>query len=238
MATWSHLDILKEVGDVAKFLQITRIASPNSIAAGQTGCHQMASAIIAALGNKIKALNSITAGMALEMYTAIQAAPLEDSNKAELTLAVDAVVGDAMDGLKPSTAVHATPQSLVFLYNYLTQQDWDKLCSTSCSYWDALQVVAARLRSIGVRSLKEDTKKAAVALIVHVGMDKSGSMPAYKMIYQLVQDFTKTHASCSNQHIPGVVPLATYPEHPAVSCCKQHMLRSSLLQNTCLSCSS
>ena len=75
-------------------------------------------------------------------------------------------------------------------------------------------MVANRLRTIGIRSVQEDTNKACTAILVHVHMDKTGSMPDYKHIYKMSQDLIEAHSSSTQSQPIGLSSLAVYPDVP------------------------
>ena len=168
----------------------------------------MATAMINSICCKIKGMSNLSPTTALELYAVVPSTSLDSEYKEQLTLALDAALR-----AEPAPTDRITPQSLTSPQNYLTAKDWEALESSSISYWQMLQVVANRLRLLGIRSLKEDTKKWCTALLVHVGMDKSGQMPPYSMIYQMVQDLVQAHQT-SPLVLSHVKTFTVFPEIP------------------------
>jgi hypothetical protein len=208
MAIWSVADITKELHDVVSLLKVRNPAGSSD----DPGYIAMATAMVNGICCKIKGMKGLSAGSAIEIYAAISSLSLDDQFKQKLTSTIDDVVSG--ESLQSAAILVNTPQSLLSPHHYLTQKEWDTLSSQSCSYWDGLHVVANRLRAIGIKSIKEDTKKACAALLIHVHMDKGLPMPAYKHIYQMSQDLSQAHSSSTQQQPIGLSSLSTYPDVP------------------------
>ena len=101
------------------------------------------------------------------------------------------------------------PQSLIQVQNYLSKADWDACKPSTLT---ALRTVVKRLKLCGVKSMKEDTKKWAAALLVFFEMERTGQRPCYLTIYQMSQQVAMAFA-CEDSKAP-VEPLAKYPASP------------------------
>ena len=208
MSVWSVLDICKKMTDVSSLLSVRMpFASSN-----MDGYMAMAGAMATSICNKIQGIKPLAAAQAVELYKATSSMQLCDELKALITKAIDECV--SCQAHVSTSLQNLMPQSNIFMYNYMTQNDWNMLNSQECTYWSAINVVATRLRLVGVKSLKEDTKKWCTALLLHCFLQKSSKMPPYKMIYQLSQDLSQAHASCITQTPTNLSCPAKYPEKP------------------------
>jgi hypothetical protein len=208
MASWTVMDICKEMHDVNNLLAVRMPFATINMA----GYMAMAGAMTNSLCNKINSIEPLSASQAVELYKAVSTMQLCDELKAVLTKAIDDGVSCTASTTSATQAL--VPQSNTFMYNYMTQNDWSMLNASDCTYWTAVNVVATRLRLIGVKSLKEDTKKVCTAMLVHCFMQKSSKMPSYKVIYQLSLDLSQAHASCITQAPATLSSPAKYPEKP------------------------
>ena len=80
------------------------------------------------------------------------------------------------------------PVSFDWPQNYLTKEDWEAL--DQANTWQAIDLLVSRYQSLGIHSVKESTKKAAIGLVVWLQVQKTGKIPFYTCIYQMVQHFT------------------------------------------------
>ena len=102
-------------------------------------------------------------------------------------------------------------QSLVTIYNYLSKSELAVL--QTCTQVDAVSVIATRLKKIGVKTMKETTKKGCVAFLVHLQLKQGLPMPLAPEIYRLAAYVAATFHSC--QQTPLVAGYAIYPTTPA-----------------------
>ena len=191
-------DLLQEVSDVAQLLQQRRQSG-----AAAAVCEKLTESLVASL----QSAGPLGAASATKLYAAVETATFSDEEKQKLLCALDGAVG-AEDVKAPSAAV-VKQQTLEALQNYLTQSDWDALASAHASYAAKSSIVAKRLRSLGLRSLGEQTVKRAVALL----LTTLPSLPPYTDIYRMVVDFKEVFHSCGAP--PASLPfLRLYPLHP------------------------
>ena len=206
MSVWSVMDICKEMADVSSLLAVRMPFGSSNM----DGYMAMAGAMATSICSKIQGIKPLAAAQAVELYKATSSMQLCDELKTLITKSIDECV--SCQAHASSTLPNLGPQSNIFMYNYMTQNDWNMLNSQDCTYWSAINVLATRLRLVGVKSLKEDTKKWCTALLLHCFMQKSNKMPPYKMIYQLSQDLSQAHASCITQTPTNLSCPAKYPE--------------------------
>ena len=111
------------------------------------------------------------------------------------------------------------PWKLQGSMQYLNQADIATL--KSVDMWHGCTVLSKRLRLLGVRNLKESTKKAAVAILVFFEAERS-AIPPPDSIYVLSQHF-QTSFLTQNVEVPSkAVSLAVYPNSPS-ELSKEHL---------------
>ncbi|CAK9031012.1 unnamed protein product, partial [Durusdinium trenchii] len=88
-----------------------------------------------------------------------------------------------------------TSERVSNLAAYLTEEEWSKL--SQCSNHEAMQVLAQRMKHLGMVSLKESSKRDAIALLLHMQVDaQQKPEPSSKMVKSLVNDFADLSREC------------------------------------------
>ena len=103
-------------------------------------------------------------------------------------------------------------QTISNITPYLTQKDWEVLANTTY-IMDVFRVVAARMRALGMLSLKETTKGVAAALVLWWLETKKQPLPTPVVIhYEWLPDFQKLFSSIEvNVTVKG---CKSYPSNP------------------------
>ena len=169
MAHWSADDLVKEIHD----LQNLRKLRPESFVVGR---------MQAVLINKIQACQ-LSSTVALKFLSTIQDSELPDEMKEALMDTVDQQASSNMAGPLRLTT---TPQTLRTVYNYVSNNELKTLLQMS-SNMDALPLISARLRMIGLKSLKECTKKNVTALLLHLALRRGEALPNCSRTLQAVR---------------------------------------------------
>lgn len=119
---------------------------------------ELAPKVLPMLVEKLKLFKPTPSDM-VQLYQAFQTSTLPNdwTSKFESTL-------DSLH-CQESTALAAkvVPQQCDNLCNYLTAKDWSKI--EAGSLWEGAAILAERLKSLGLRSLKESTKKVATSIL-------------------------------------------------------------------------
>lgn len=165
--TWSVADFLKEIQDLESLQKIR----PNAMALPK---------LLEALEHKIKAIDSLTPSMLLELTQALEASSLPADLKSSLQEAVDEKAVEASAG---AMKLQAGPQILLSLWNYLSAKEWQMV--QSAPYLEGVHVCVSRLRAVGVKSMKEATKKHALAILLHLMILRGEPKPPPMEIYKL-----------------------------------------------------
>ncbi|CAE7515104.1 unnamed protein product, partial [Symbiodinium sp. CCMP2592] len=133
----------------------------------------------------------------------------------KLPEAMKAKILDTIQNLSMNTGSQLklvnTGQSVQRLCPYLTRPDWVAL-STLTSQTDQLELLAKRLRAMGLHSLKECTKGQAVAIVLMVQASQGKPSLSAAAINSAVQDFGIIFQSLPSSNCPGA---SRYPDHPS-----------------------
>ena len=185
---------MKEIHD----LQNLRKLRPESFVVGR---------MQAVLINKIQACQ-LSSTVALKLLSTIQDSELPDEMKEALMDTVDQQASSNMAGPLRLTT---TPQTLRTVYNYVSNNELKTLLQMS-SNMDALPLISARLRMIGLKSLKECTKKNVTALLLHLALRRGEALPTVQELYKLSGFVASSFAACAVE--PKVSGYAVYPPTP------------------------
>ena len=103
-------------------------------------------------------------------------------------------------------------QSVTNLAAYLTSQDWNKMMTQPVTIIDQLTVIACRLQSMGVTSLKEHTKIQGVALVLYCQEQLGKPLLSPIATHQLVDDLKQLHKAADP--VLSVPSCTKYPNNP------------------------
>lgn len=205
MAKWCVEDLIQEIDDLDK-LAIARNGS------------QIIPRMVDQVKEKINAVNEISAGQLLAVTKVLAESSLNDSTKDILQNALDerSLASSSQCLLKVVTKA----QTLGQVWNYLTTSEYSALVKAPLP--TMVQILCGRLRKVGVKSMKEKTKKPTIAFLIHILVSRGEPAPLGPDVYKLSQYFTDAFTSHLQQ--PLVQGVATYPNTPEelgqVSCKK------------------
>ena len=195
MSAWTADDLLKEINDLEDLYSLRPT--------GPTIPH-----LVTGLQSKIDGIDSLTPRLLVHLIKALDAAKLPEDMKKALQDTMEKRMVQMNSG---PLKLQNVPQTLQSLYNYFSAKEWVQL--QKAPFTESVHIAVQRLRAIGVKSVREATKKHVVALLVHLAMMRGEPKPPggeiYKMSAYLHEAFTKSKQ-------PSLVPgLATYPDKPA-----------------------
>ena len=193
---WSTKDFLKEIDDVAQLYAMS-------------SCSTMATSMIASLGKKLSTAVSLRAGDYVSLMQHVDGSKLPEDQKLELQKTLGQVASSNGQQSVANKLVKE-PQSMPNVPAYLTKADWDVLLQGDLD--KAPHVLVARVRLCGITSLKEDSKKVCIALLVQSLLWHGHKMPDPETIYKMGQQFTFLFnaSSLTSQ----VAPVKKYPNLP------------------------
>ena len=194
---WSNEDFCSELEHVAKLLA----ERPNSV---------VGNSALGALKQRLQGVPGWTASGLTELYGKVKAAALPGQLKDNIMEVMDALSVSQESNLQ----LQVKAQSLTNLPPYLTLADWEKL-NASQSYLGGMRILCERLKALGIKSMKEDTKKCVIALLLHVKTTvQKQPLPSNWAVYYMVNDLVSVFASTSSAgcQVPG---MKTYPMSPS-----------------------
>ena len=160
------------------------------------------------LCERIGGMQHCTAEAMLSFMDALEKIDLPEETRSNVMKVLDSVGSQKMPGSHMKLV--GSPQTLTNVSPYLTENDWQRM--EAGSTLDILNVLAERLRRLGLQSLKEETKKHAVAVALCVHCNQKKPLPSPQGIYQLTTDFVSLFQSCAvGTSVQGV---AKYPLNP------------------------
>ena len=193
---WTSEDFIKELQDVEKLLAFKSAPA-------------LQESLLVALLKKIDCSTNLLASDYVSMLEAITKSSLEDTKKQWLQDKIMERAAEGGEGSKGSKIVKS-PQSLVNVPAYLTEAEIQQLLTGEIT--KAPHLIVQRLRLLGLTSIKEDTKRYCVALLVQSMLWHGMQMPDGDYTYMLATQFTSLFQASKIQS--KVAPLKVYPELP------------------------
>jgi hypothetical protein len=204
-------DLVNEISGIATVLS-RRSSMPNASRTSDATT-KMSTNMVAAFGNKLLSAHVDAMG-AVRLYDAVATTGLDvDVANAIQTLIDDKISTDASSSTHiVGKATPTKPQVLLYPHTYLTGSQWAVIDDATISIKRKQMTLVACLRSVGMRSLHEQTKRPVVAILVWAHYKATNRWPTYHMIYEWVKEFTATFDRHSCNDI--VEYLAVYPSSP------------------------
>ena len=196
-------DVKKEITAVGSLI-LARRESFSTCASGAADKTKEA-ALVNNLSYKIQRSLVCSIAEAQGLYECLKATNLEEAFKEDLRNSIDNALASVATNAMP---VALKPQKLVHIHNYLTQSDWATIGSPDVSYIAKLNCMAQRWRSLGIRSLHEQTAKYGVAVILcHLG-----KLPDHGLINQMVLDLKSSFQSIAPEAIEALPYVKEFPQ--------------------------
>ena len=198
MPGWSVGDIKNELASVAKLLK------------ARPGVFQLESKLCHALKNKLGLLSMGPCDLVV-CYEAIKEADLPEAVQSELTEVLDGLAIEASSSKVAVTSGMA--QECINFQNFITENDLDSLGQTSM--WQGADILARRMKMLGISNMKEGVKKTACALLVWLENQRTGKMPNGDTAYSLSHHLVNTLKDLPMEVPEGACKLADYPDKPS-----------------------
>ena len=147
--------------------------------------------MIANLKAKIEALPIFDNAAALRLTSAVDAAMMPKTFTTSLMASIDLRLAKGLLVGKGKSSQAMVPQELTYILNFLTAMDWVQLEEPQASPSKMMEVVGQRLSKLGIRSLHEQTVKAAVAVVLWLVRHNTHNWPRYSLIYQWLCEFKR-----------------------------------------------
>ena len=193
---WTIPDFKDELSHLAALHQ-RRAGSPVVQCVATTWC------------NKIQAVTSWASSGILELMNHVESVVLPDEMKAKIYECLENLtIGStqAIKIIKAGQVIHNLPA-------YMSPADWTHLESNATIY-DHMHVIAKRLATMGLVSLRENTKAQAVALSLYCQSQLGKPEPTAMVIHSCLNDFQALHNQCLSTMHPQIAGPQTYPSNP------------------------
>ena len=188
---WTILDVKKEI----ELLESLQAARPSLQMDG----------LLTTLGNKLVALMPMDTTTLLDMY--------EYLRKCKLPQDVVDGLCQVLDGNHANQATNAAlVQQHCDVGKYLTQSEYESLQQEDM--WMGAQTLANRLRLLGLKSMKETTKKLATALLLWFHFKRTKQIPQGDIAYVLSHHLSQCFLSSTVEVGENAESLLVYPENP------------------------
>ena len=169
---------------------------------------QLAQSMTTSLCTKLQASKDWTSSAILSLIQALEESTLPKEKKDTIQGAINSLGGQNQGHLK--TVLQG--QVITSFCPYISKLDWQKLEAAPSNTTDTMSILAARLKAMGLVSLKESTKKQAMAVILYLLVHK-GNKPQPSAVTRLnmMAEFSVIFA-----HTPGskAACLTKYPDKP------------------------
>ena len=154
---------------------------------------QIGQAALDTLKQRLTSFDDLTPGVVSNMYDRLEECHLPAPMKEDILMVLDNLNVQSVSNVKLETKA----SSLSNVGAYLTAKELEEL--RTCHLLDAMRVVAERLKKLGIKSMKEDTKRGAIAVVLHFHVNVKGNpLPCPWSIYGLVADFYNVFQRVSN----------------------------------------
>lgn len=213
MSQWSVPDFIKEITDL------------NTLAKSRSSS-TIVDRLAANLCTKIQSMDELTPSALVQLSEAISQTTLSDTIKDLLQNAFDEKSLSSSTG---ALKLVAKSQTLQCIWNYLSEKEYAELVHAPMP--TMIQIVCARLKKVGIRSMKEKTKKPVVTFLIHMIVSRGEPEPSPAEVYKLNK--LLYNAFQAKVQPPLTHPLATYPAGPHElgedSCCSLFLLSAFCL---------
>ena len=198
MATWTVASVCSKMKDCAALLEARKSSNDQ----------KLNSKLLAALQFKITSLHHVTAADALVLHSTLAECNFQEPLAAKIAEVIDEILGKQQEEL--ATQQILKPQTLWNIQLFLTASEW-KIMDGSDPWSAKEQMLVARLKKLGIRSMTEKTVRASVALLfstVPTLPDDAATL------YQKVVDFKQCFHTAADAaaHVPYIV---NFPEQPS-----------------------
>ena len=117
---------------------------------------------------KVSKMHGMTSPDVVMQLDHLKASKLPETMVNAITMELDnLMMGNNNNAMKVSTTASACD----WLNKYLTHEEWCQLEATNA--WQGCLVLAKRLRALGIKSIKESTKRAGVAILLCIQASKA-----------------------------------------------------------------
>ena len=161
---------------------------------------------------KLSSVQLLVPSDAVKLYEALTNSKLPKDMVHKMQEVVDSRVV-AKDSNNGATKLSLVPQQCEGLANYLTAQDHEDLLAFDM--YKGATIISHRMKLLGLVSLKEVTKKMAVAILFWYEQQRTKSVPSPAVAYSLATHVLQVFQSDGTAVPAGAKNLACYPLTPS-----------------------
>ena len=198
--SWTSADISVEIDAMTRLLQ----ARPGVIDLEDKLCNS--------LKNKLKSILNIEASALVQIYDTARSANLPDRIRQEILSTLDGMAVGEVLGPQCVGKVVASSQDCKTFHKYLTAKDISAL--QSASMWEGCDILASRLRLLGVEGMKESLKRLCCGILVWLEREKTQKLPHPDLVYNLSKHMMQALQTSPTEIPEKAMKLAKYPDDP------------------------
>ena len=197
-----------KVADVKSELEATELLLKT-----RPDIEKIKSGLVTQLKHKLLNMTEIQAAELVELYNLFQSSSLPADVRNEMLDVLDNRAAAGHNCETSAGKLCLVPQTLTALQHYLTADDIS-LCEKG-SMWAGTEVLASRLRKLGVVSMKECTKKVSIAILVHFEVERTNTIPPGDSVYALAEHMLQALKVSSTTVPADAKSLRRYPASPS-----------------------
>ena len=197
-----------KVADVKSELEATELLLKT-----RPDIEKIKSGLVTQLKHKLLNMTEIQAAGLVELYNLFQSSSLPADVRNEMLDVLDNRAAAGHNCETSAGKLCLVPQTLTALQHYLTADDISR-CEKG-SMWAGTEVLASRLRKLGVVSMKECTKKVSIAILVHFEVERTNTIPPGDSVYALAEHMLQALKVSSTTVPADAKSLRRYPASPS-----------------------
>ena len=194
MVQWTVEDIVQEV----KHLETIGTMRKES---------KIMETMVKCLVSKLQAIDTVPPSAYVKLMGCFSECSLPEEITEQLADALEEKSVETMEG---HLRLQACPQSMTNVFNYLSKTEWEKI--QNLTFAEACSVLVCRLRTVGLKSMKEKTKKHATAFLVYLQEKQGHQLPTAGEFYKLAENVRGTFKA--SEQAPAVGSYNKYPMAP------------------------
>ena len=175
------------------------------------GVHELEEKLCKSIKTKIEQMTFLSNADLVLCYDSLKEATLPEKMNGEILACLDSLAVSRVDKMGTAKLASAGQECKAF-EKYLTQSDLDQLAT--CSMWEGCQVIARRLRLLGITGMKESLKKTCLGVLVWHEQNRTKKLPCPDSVYALGHHLVQVLHTMAVDVPVKALSLAKYPDDP------------------------
>ncbi|CAK9021283.1 unnamed protein product [Durusdinium trenchii] len=197
--SWTPADVKLELQAMSKLLH------------SRPGVHELEEKLCKSIKTKIEQMTFLSNADLVLCYDSLKEATLPEKMNGEILACLDSLAVSRVDKMGTAKLASAGQECKAF-EKYLTQSDLDQLAT--CSMWEGCQVIARRLRLLGITGMKESLKKTCLGVLVWHEQKRTKKLPCPDSVYALGHHLVQVLHTIAVEVPVKALSLAKYPDDP------------------------